>query len=161
MKWVKDFFILLKLSKRKNNKSKKLVPYHQLCNITILSENEEISSLSTQTIIGICEFTINITYIYRENNPAYECYDYSDFNLLGRPKSKIKTILEKPVDLIVVTHNWIDPLTAHFLKMMDGVARIGFYHEDHEKILDLMMEREALPLAQNIEHLIKYYKKLH
>jgi hypothetical protein len=161
MKRIKEFFIQQKLSsKRKSNSRKKLVKFDQIHNITILSDTEENSTIAQKTVAGLWEHDLNITFIYMEKNPAYECYDYEDFNLLGQPKEKIKEILAKPADIVLVTHTWLDPLTAHFLKMMETVYSMGFYNVNNEKYLDLMLAQEDASLEQNIQNLVKYLKKI-
>jgi len=162
MKWMKDFFIQQTLTrKRKKSGKKRLVKFDQVNNITILSENEQISTIAQKTIANLWEHPINITFVYMEKNPAYECYDYEDFNLLGQPKEKIREILAKPTDIVLVTHAWMDPLTTHFLNLMDTVYSLGFYNADHEKHLDMMLAREEEDvLEQNIHNLIKYFKKI-
>jgi len=161
MQRIKEFFIHQKLSsKRKTNSRKRLVKFDQIHNITILSDTEENSTLAQKTVAGLWEHDLNITFIYMENNPAYECYDYNDFNLLGQPKEKIREILAKPADIVLVTHDWMDPLTTHFLKMMDTVYSMGFYNAHHEKHLDLMLAKEDTSLEQNIQNLVKYLKKI-
>ena len=162
MKWMKDFFIQQKLSKKRTKPgNKRWVKFDQVTNITILSENEEMSTIAQKTVAGIWDHPLNITFVYREKNPAYECYDYEDFNLLAKPKEKIRDILSKPTDLVLVTHPWMDPLTTHFLNLMDTVYSLGFYNPEHEKHLDLMLARtEEDLLEQNLENLIKYFKKI-
>lgn len=161
MKRIKEFFIQQKLSsKRKVNGRKKLVRFNQIRNITILSDTEDNSTIAQKAIARLWEHDLNIMFIYMENNPAYECYDYSDFNILGQPKEKIKEILAKPADIVMVTHTWMDPLTAHFLKMMQNVYSMGFYNPTNEKYLDLMLEQEDVSLEQNIQNLVKYLKKI-
>jgi len=161
MKRIKEFFIQQKLSSpRKINGSKKLVKFDQINNITILSDTEENSTIAQKAVAGLWEHDLNITFIYMENNPAYECYDYNDFNLLGQPKEKIREILAKPADIVLVTHSWLDPLTAYFLKLMQNVYSMGFYNPNNEKYLDLMLEKEDIPLENNIQNLVKYLKKI-
>jgi hypothetical protein len=44
---------------------------------------------------------------------------------------------------------------------MDTVYSLGFYNPEHEKPLDLMLARtEEDLLEQNLENLIKYFKKI-
>lgn len=161
MKRIKEFFIQQKLSsKRKTNSRKRLVKFDQIHNITILSDTEENSTIAQKTVAGLWEHDLNIMFIYMENNPAYECYDYNDFNLLGQPKEKIREILAKPADIVLVTHDWMDPLTAHFLLIMDSVYSMGFHNANNEKYLDLMLAKEDISLEQNIQNLVKYLKKI-
>ena len=62
---------------------------------------------------------------------------------------------------MLVTHPWMDPLTTRFLNLMDTVYSLGFYNPEHEKHLDLMLARtEEDLLEQNLENLIKYFKKI-
>ncbi|HSJ69749.1 MAG TPA: hypothetical protein VK921_18860 [Anditalea sp.] len=161
MNRIKEFFIQQKLSKkRKLNGRKKLVKFNQIRNITILSDTEENSTIAQKAIAGLWEHELNIMFIYMENNPAYECYDYNDFNILGQPKEKIREIIAKPTDIVMVTHTWMDPLTAHLLKLMQNVYSMGFYNTNNEKYLDLMLEREEGSLEDNIKNLVKYLKKI-
>lgn len=161
MQWVKDFFIKQKLSKKSRKSVKKtLVKYEKIQHITILSDNEEDSIKAQKTISSYWEHPIKINFIYRENNPAYECYDYEDFNLLGQPKEKIKEFIAKPTDIILVTNNLLDPLTTHLLILMPTVYSMGFYNQIHKNYLDLMLAKEEVSLEQNLINLIKYLKKI-
>lgn len=161
MKWLKDFFIRQKLTNfKKKQRKKTLVNYENIKNIMILSANEEEAIEAQKTIKSFWDKPVNINFIYQEKNPAIECYDYVDFNLLGKPKEKIKNIIAKPIDIILVTNDPMDTLTTHLIKSMPPVYCVGFYDSRHKNTLDLMLAKEDISLEQNLINLIKYLKKI-
>jgi hypothetical protein len=159
MKLIKKLIIGQRVSNRsKKEAATRPVKFDQIKKISLIAENEAEASEASRSIKEAWSHPVEVNFIYREENPALECYHYKDFNLLGKPNEKIQQFLSLPSDLILVTQSEMDPLAARLVQLLPPVYRTGFYNESHKKHLDLMLEKEEIPLKENISNLIKYLK---
>ncbi|WP_143960650.1 DUF6913 domain-containing protein [Litoribacter populi] len=161
MKWIKKIFIGHKVSKQSKVPGKhNMVKFDQIRHISIIAESEAEAIEAQRALPSHWSHSVNLHCIFKEKNPAMECFDYEDFNLLGKPNEKIKEFASQSADLVLVTQEEMDPLSAHVLQMLPQVYRVGFYNETHQVHLDFMLKKENISLTENIDNLIKYLKKI-
>ncbi|MBS9523136.1 hypothetical protein KI659_03810 [Litoribacter alkaliphilus] len=161
MEWIKKIFIGHRVSKQSRVPGKhNLVKFDRIKNISIIAANEAEATEAQKALPSHWPHALNLHFIYKEKNPATECFDYMDFNLLGKPNEKIREFASHTTDLVLVTQEEMDPLSAHLLQMLPKVYRVGFFNEANQVHLDFMLKKENISLTENIDNLIKYLKKI-
>ncbi|AGA80168.1 DUF6913 domain-containing protein [Echinicola vietnamensis] len=161
MKWIKKFFVGLKIQKNKDQKyekSKKSI--EEIKSIHILANSYENLAKAEQCVAthwpGI---TISGMY-YHESKEDSKGFSIQNFSLFGKPDEALQDFIDRHADILMVTTTTFDPFMHLVVQRKPADYKIGFRSEIGGELLDLMLEKDGNNLSPNIENLLKYLKKI-
>ncbi|GGF40532.1 DUF6913 domain-containing protein [Echinicola rosea] len=162
MKWIKKFFIGLKIKKnndQKYEKSKKSI--EDIKSIHILANSYENLVIAEACVAKNWPPGVDVVGVhYSDKTGNTDGFSVQNFSLLGKPDESLQEFLLQNTDILIVTASALDPFMQLIVQEKSADYKIGFLSEQGGKILDIMLAKDGNDLSPNIENLLKYLKKI-
>ncbi|WP_339925085.1 hypothetical protein [uncultured Cyclobacterium sp.] len=163
MKWIREYYIKSTLENPKKKLTQKSIVLKttNIKTISIIASNKKEIEAITEIIHS--DLGIDIMVVgnyYDEKSVDEQAFSYKDFTLFGKPREKLIQMLSLTPDLIIFTPQSLNYFTLFLLQLQSASYSMGFYNEETEPYLDLMLNNEENDIQSGTALLIKYLKQI-
>ncbi|GEO22504.1 DUF6913 domain-containing protein [Cyclobacterium qasimii] len=163
MKWIREYYVKSTLENPKKKLTQKSIVLKttNIKTISIIASNKKEIEAITEIVhsdLGI-DITVMGNY-YDEKSVDEQAFSYKDFTLFGKPREKLIQMLSLTPDLIIFTPERLNYFTLFLLQLQSASYSMGFYNEETEPYLDLMLNNEENDIQSGTALLIKYLKQI-
>lgn len=162
MKKIKEFFISLKIKKKRQVRQEKWKkPMVDFKSIHILANSSEERFAAEKIIKSNWGNEIEIRSIYfDEIERGSGTFSHHDFSIFGQPNQRLQEFISAKADLLLVPTLRLNLYGELILASKQPVYTIGFYQKRLSQYFDLMLTKEGEEVEPNLKHLLKYLKKI-
>lgn len=163
MKWIKDWMVERQVKAKLHLlKAKDVRIPQEIKTIAIIAASSNDFELTKETIRKLWGYKVRVVgFYYEESNLApVDSISYKHFDLLGNPTEYFNSFMTEKLDIILVPSLHLNPYLRYLLLSNNCGFNLGFYSEQNEPYLDLMLQYEEGDLEENINRLINYLQKI-
>lgn len=163
MKWIKDWMVKRQVEAKLHLLKFKGVKIPQdIKTIGILAGSATDFEKTKEAIRNLWGYKVRVIGFYYEesNQSPVDSISYKHFDILGNPTEYFNSFMTEMLDIILVPSLHLNPYLRYLLISNKCNLNLGFYSQENEPFLDLMLHYEEGDLGENIYRLINYLQKI-
>ncbi|RZS98195.1 DUF6913 domain-containing protein [Cecembia calidifontis] len=163
MKWIKDWMVKRQVNAKLHMlKAKDVRIPQEIKTIGIIAASSADFELTKETVRQLWGYKVRVIGFYYEENKdqPVDSMSYKHFDLLGNPTAYFNAFMTEKLDIILVPSLHLNPYLRYLLLSNKCNFNLGFYTEENEPYLDLMLQYGEGDLEKNIYQLINYLHKI-
>jgi len=160
MKWITEYFIKKAIAEAQHS-TKACPSIEQIDNVGIIASSQVELNEAKEAVVPLLHPETKITGLFYDDHiDAEEAFSHRDFTLTGKPKDKTTDFIKNKADIIIASAENLNVFSLYLLYLNPKSYSVGFYNESHKPYLDLMLAKEDMGQKGNMEHLLKYLKRV-